>query len=155
MAEVSTGYAVKKPYLTLSVPAVTSQNGERISRLCDIRSNAALTASQSTRILESMPSLPLLDHVGVPVMTGGRNSHGRRIAAAPPPIACAARRQCAYPRAWSPGRNRRAASTPSAMNASSTIPCVIANGGSDAVGARSCRNGTFRNPCATRTNTLR
>jgi hypothetical protein len=38
------------------------------------------------------------------------------------------------------------------MKMSSTIPCTIANGGSDPVGASACRAGTFRKPCATRTN---
>ena len=41
-----------------------------------------------------------------------------------------------YARASLPGRNRLAANTPRTMNTSRTIPCAIANGGSDPVGAR-------------------
>src|SRR5258708_1222420 len=41
------------------------------------------------------------------------------------------------------GRNFFAAASPSAMNAINTIPCATPNGGSDWVGPRGWKNGTF------------
>jgi hypothetical protein len=159
MAEVSKRYAVNKPYLTASLPAVTSQIGERISRLCDIRGNAAFDRQSKPTDSQSLPSQPLLDPVGVRsrreaeiLMAGASRLLRHQSEAFAWHVQPGAN---AYPRAWIPGRKRRAANTPSTMNTSRTIPCAMANGGSDPVGARSCKNGTFRKPWATSTNTLR
>ena len=54
-----------------------------------------------------------------------------------------------------PGRNRITAHTARATKASSTTAWVAMNGGSDCVGAKALRAGSFMNACATKTKTLR
>jgi len=51
--------------------------------------------------------------------------------------------------------DRETATAPAAMNNRSTASCAMPKGGSDCVGARSCKAGTFMNNCTTSTNTLK
>ena len=53
------------------------------------------------------------------------------------------------------GRNRRRARIPPNKKRTSTIPCTIAKGRSDPVGARRCKAGIWRKLCTTRTKQLK
>jgi hypothetical protein len=65
-----------------------------------------------------------------------------------------ARWQNRYPRTAS-GRNLSTAMTAIRMKIANTAACVIANGGSDCVGANALRTETFTKLCTTRTKTFK
>jgi hypothetical protein len=60
-----------------------------------------------------------------------------------------------YARSAILGRNSITAIAAIRMNIANTTACVIANGGSDCVGASALRPETFAKLCATRTNTFK
>jgi hypothetical protein len=60
-----------------------------------------------------------------------------------------------YARTAVTGRNLTTAISVIIVKITNTTPCVIANGGSDCVGANALRPDTFIKLCATRTKTFR
>ena len=139
MAELSKIYAVKKPYLPASSTAATSQMGDCKSRLRDIRGNAAMIAVQGASILRNSAGPPDLRPAG--------HRHKSRVTPACRPIQKLGLR---LRPSQSPGPESPRRQYAERDERQQHDPL-----GSDPVGARSCRNGTFKNPCATRTNTLR